>query len=36
MTIVVMLWFSRRDRHSTIFFHVSKVVALVAFHLSAQ
>jgi hypothetical protein len=36
MTVVVLLWFSRRDYHSTIFGHVSKVIALVAFHFSAQ
>jgi hypothetical protein len=36
VTIVVLLWFSRRDCHSTIFFHVSKVVTFVSFHFSAQ
>jgi hypothetical protein len=34
--VVVLLWFSRRDYHSTIFGHVSKVVTFVSFHFSAQ
>jgi hypothetical protein len=36
VTVVVLLWFSRRDCHSEIFGHVSKVVTFVAFHFSAQ
>jgi hypothetical protein len=36
VTIVVLLWFSRRDCHSEIFGHVSKVVTFVAFYFSAQ
>jgi hypothetical protein len=36
VTVVVLLWFSRRDCHSAIFGHVSKVVTFVAFHFSAQ
>jgi hypothetical protein len=34
--VVIMLRFSRRDCHSAIFGHVSKVVAFVTFHFSAQ
>jgi hypothetical protein len=33
--VVVLLRFSRRDCHSAIFGHVSKVVTLVVFHFSA-
>jgi hypothetical protein len=36
MTIVVLLWLSRRHCHSAIFGHVSKVVTFVSFHFSAQ
>ena len=36
VTVVILLWFTWRNYHSTIFGHVSKVVALVAFHLSTQ
>jgi hypothetical protein len=36
VTVVVLLWFSRRDCYSAIFGHVSKVVTFVAFHFSAQ
>jgi hypothetical protein len=36
MTIVVLLWFSRRDCHSAIFGHVSKFVTFVEFHFNAQ
>jgi hypothetical protein len=36
MTVVVPLWFYRRECHSAIFGHVSKVVTCVAFHFSAQ
>jgi hypothetical protein len=36
MTVVVLSWFSRRDCHSKIFFHVSKDVTFVAFHFSDQ
>jgi hypothetical protein len=36
VTIVVLLRFPRRDCHSVIFGHVSKVVTFVAFHFSAQ
>jgi hypothetical protein len=36
MNVVSLLWFSRRDYHSTISGHVSKVFSLVSFHFSAQ
>ena len=36
MTVVVLFWFSRRDCHSAIFGHVSKVVTFVAFPFSSQ
>jgi hypothetical protein len=36
MTVVVLLWFSRRGCHSAIFSHVSKVVTFVTFHFNAQ
>jgi hypothetical protein len=36
VTIVIMLQFSRRDCHSAIFGHVSKVVTFVTFHFSAR
>jgi hypothetical protein len=36
MTIVILLQFSRRDCHSAIFGHVSKIFTFVTFHFSAQ
>jgi hypothetical protein len=36
VTIIFLLWFSRRDCYSTIFSHVSKVVTFLSFHFSAQ
>jgi hypothetical protein len=36
MTVVILLRFSWRNCHSIIFGHVSKVVALVSFHISTQ
>jgi hypothetical protein len=33
---VTLLSFFRRDYHSTIFGHVSKIVTFVTFHFSAQ
>jgi hypothetical protein len=36
VTIGIMLWFSRRDCHSPIFGHVSKIFTFVTFHFSAQ
>jgi hypothetical protein len=36
VTVVILLWFSRRDYHFSIFGHVSKVVTFVTFHFSAQ
>jgi hypothetical protein len=36
LTVFILLCFSRRDCHYTIFGHMSKVVTLVSFHFSAQ
>jgi hypothetical protein len=36
VTVVILLRFTRRDCHSTIFGHVSKIVTFVTFHFSAQ
>jgi hypothetical protein len=36
VTVVILLWLSRRDCHFAIFGHVSKVVTFVTFHFSAQ
>jgi hypothetical protein len=36
VTVVILLRFFRRDCHSAIFGHVSKVVTFVTFHFSAQ
>jgi hypothetical protein len=36
MIFVIMLRFFRRDCHSVIFGHVSKIVTFVTFHFSAQ
>jgi hypothetical protein len=36
VTVVILLRFSRRDCHSVIFGHVSKIVTFVIFHFSAQ
>jgi hypothetical protein len=36
MTVVILLQFSRRNYHSEIFVHVSKVVTIVTFHFRAQ
>jgi hypothetical protein len=36
VTVVVLLWLSRRECHSKIFGHVYKVVTFVAFHFSFQ
>jgi hypothetical protein len=36
VTVVILLRLSRRDFHSTIFGHVSKVVTFVTFNFSAQ
>jgi hypothetical protein len=36
VTVVIMSWLSRRECHSAIFGHVSKVVTFVTFHFSAQ
>jgi hypothetical protein len=36
MTIVILLRFFRKDCHSAIFGHVSKIVTFVTFHFSAQ
>jgi hypothetical protein len=36
MTIVILFWFSRRNFHSPMFGHVSKIVTFVTFHLSTQ
>jgi hypothetical protein len=36
MIVVILLWFSRRDCHSAIFGHMSKIVTFVTFHFSAQ
>jgi hypothetical protein len=36
VTIVIMLWFSRRDCHSAIFGHVSKKFTFVTFHFNSQ
>jgi hypothetical protein len=34
--VAILLHFSRREYHSAIFVHVSKVVTFVTFHFSAQ
>jgi hypothetical protein len=34
--VVILLRFSRRDCHSTIFGHVSKIVTFVTFHFNAK
>jgi hypothetical protein len=36
MTIVILLRFFRRDYHSVIFGHVSKIVTFVTLHFSAK
>jgi hypothetical protein len=36
VTVVILLRFSRRDCHSAIFGHVSKIVTFVTFYFSAQ
>jgi hypothetical protein len=36
VTVVILLRFYRRDCHSAIFDHVSKIVTFVTFHFSAQ
>jgi hypothetical protein len=36
MIVDIFLWFPRRNNQSTIFGHVSKVVALVAFYFNTQ
>jgi hypothetical protein len=36
MTIVILLRFSRRDYHSSIFGHMSKIVTFVTFHFNSQ
>jgi hypothetical protein len=36
MTFVIMLRLFRRDYHSAILGHVSKIVTFVTFHFSAQ
>jgi hypothetical protein len=36
VTVVILLRFFRRDCHSAIFGHVSKIFTFVTFHFSAQ
>jgi hypothetical protein len=36
VTVVILLRFFRRDFHSAILGHVSKIVTIVTFHFSAQ